>query len=279
MKAKKAARLARVERWIQDVIVDPAPDRAVARKNRAKAAGAILPSRTLSPIERVEIYRGQYLLRMEEALLNDYPVLEHLLGHAAFERLVAAYVKKHPSRSYSLNHMKERLPEFIAAKSSGVPRARVAVAADLARLERAVAQVFDDPATPVLTAEDARAFSRGSAARWERARIRPIAALRLLELSYPVNDYFISVKEESEHPPLRKKANWIVVFRREFRVFRLPLSEPAYRLLSALAAGKPLGAAVRSPKLRGIGPDEIFRWFSRWVGEGLFAKIGPARRS
>ena len=44
------------------------------------ATAAILPSRTLTPVERVGIYHGMYLLRMQEALATDYPALKHFLA-------------------------------------------------------------------------------------------------------------------------------------------------------------------------------------------------------
>ena len=54
----------------------------------------ILPSRTLQPEERLAIYQGMYLLRMEEALETDYPALKHFLGDEAFSSWRAATCKR-----------------------------------------------------------------------------------------------------------------------------------------------------------------------------------------
>jgi hypothetical protein len=65
----------------------------------------ILPSRTLEPADRVGIYQGMYLMRMEEALESDYPGLKHLLGGHAWSALVRDYVAAHPSVTYTLNRL------------------------------------------------------------------------------------------------------------------------------------------------------------------------------
>ena len=73
----------------------------------------ILPSRTLTPLERVGIYHGMYLLRMDDGLASDYPALQHFLGDDGFVDLVRGYVQAHPSRSYTLNRLGDHLPEYL----------------------------------------------------------------------------------------------------------------------------------------------------------------------
>ena len=139
----------------------------------------VLPShRGLRAAERVGIYQGMYLPRMLEALESDYPGLAHFLGHDRWTRLVRRYLTAHPSRSYTLNELGRRLPEFVRAH--GLPRP--AFCHDLARLEWAMSQVFDAPAH----AADRRRGDRRRCGRGEleRARLVPSAALRLLVLDH-----------------------------------------------------------------------------------------------
>src|SRR6185295_4303033 len=100
----------------------------------------ILPSRSLTPGERLAIYQGMYPLRMNEALESDYPGLAHFLGPEAFQALVVDYVQAFPSRHHSLNRLGDHLPEYVS-RAHGVTRR--AFCHDLARLERAINQVFD----------------------------------------------------------------------------------------------------------------------------------------
>jgi len=67
--------LERLQRWMQSVVVHPGPIEQALGSPEADAlvpaprvSEVILPSKTLSSAERVEIYHGMYPLRMEEAL-------------------------------------------------------------------------------------------------------------------------------------------------------------------------------------------------------------------
>jgi len=278
-----AARIAldRLQRWMQAVIVDPGTveeavaSKAAAAEWRADRIGeVILPSRTLTPVGRVGIYQGMYLLRMHDALADDYAGLRHFLGDDAFFRLVRAYVQVHPSRSYSLNRLGDHLPDFLKK----VPRLRHrAFCRDLARLECAVAQVFDAEETPPLAPEAIAAVAEED---WPQSRLKPIAAFRLLELLYPANAYLNSLAgDDHDHPRPRRHDEWVVVYRQNFAVRRLPLSKAAHDLLHDLARGIPLGRAVsRAAASAGSGhpPQEaLFGWFRDWVANGLFQAVLP----
>src|SRR5947208_7348424 len=174
------ARLSRVQRWMQEVVVHPGSiDEALASKAaRAeippeRLADVVLPSRTLAPAQRVEIYQRMYLLRMEEALGIDYPALQHFLGPRGFRDLVRDYVASFPSRSYTLNRLGDHLPRFILG-AGGLRHP--AFCHDLARLELALTQVFDEAETPSLGPEAVAAVPEE---QWPSARLRPIAAFRL----------------------------------------------------------------------------------------------------
>lgn len=269
--------LDRMQRWMQAVVAHPgeleaalaSPD-AVAEVPRGELGSVILPSRTLAPEERVGIYHGMYLLRMADALEADYPALAHYLGEARFRELVRAYVQAHPSRSYTLNRLGDHLPEFVA--TAAVPRP--AFCADLARLELAVTEVFDAPETPPLSEA---AIAAVPAERWERARLEPIAALRLVALRYNASAYVDSVRDDvHDHPRARRQDTFVVVYRRDYGVFRQELSRPAHALLTDLVAGRGLGDAIARTLRRArprIGEDELSRWFRQWVGGGLFRAV------
>jgi hypothetical protein len=230
----------------------------------------VLPSRTLSPAERVEIYQRMYLLRMEEALEIDYPALRHFLGPRGFRDLVRDYVASFPSRSYTLNRLGDHFPAFVRTAGG---RPHRGFRHDLARLELATSEVFDEAETPPLSAE---AVAAVPAAAWPAARLRPIAAFRLLALRHPVNAYLQSIRKGARrHPRPRRQDSWLVVYRRHYRVYRLELARPAHRLLSELAEGAPLGEAVASAA-RGRaapGPTQLHRWFREWMAKGLFGAV------
>jgi hypothetical protein len=232
----------------------------------------ILPSPRLAPLERLEIYHAMYPLRMEEALASDYPGLKHFLGDEQFLRLAAEYVQAHPSRSFTLNPLGRNLPDYLE-KARGVRKREFC--RDLARLERALAEVFDAEEAAAL---DEAAIAAVPAEAWEGARLRPIPAFRLLALRYPSSAYLDSLDDEAHgHPEIRREDGWVAVYRRSFVCYRHGLSRAAHDLLADLVAGRTVGEAVAAAmKRRGRArpqADDLFRWFRQWAAAGMFAAV------
>jgi hypothetical protein len=272
-----------LQRWLQTVIAAPGPvTRALASPEAARLVrpgrtrDVVLPSKRLSADERVGVYQGMYLPRMMEALESDFPGVAHFLGDAAWERLVRAYVTAHPSRSYTLNELGRRLPEFV--RRARVPRP--AFCHDLARLEWAVSEAFDAPETKALAEAD---FASLAPRDWVRARLVPTAALRLVELDHDASAWLDSLRDEKHrHPPVRRRRHHVVVYRRNYAVMRRELTPAAFALLGDLVAGTPVGRAVsRALRRRGptrlAGAEAAFRLFRDWAAMGLFQGITPSR--
>jgi hypothetical protein len=266
-----------LQRWMQAVIVHPGTvDEALGAREAATLVPAgrtdsvVRPSASLTAAERVGVYHGMYLARMREALESDYPGLARFLGPEAWERLVIAYVQAHPSRSYTLNVLGRRLPDFL--RNARVPRP--AFCRDLARLEWAVSEVFDAPETAPLTDEDLAAVA---AADWERARLVPVAALRLVALNHDAGAVLDAVREGRRRlPPVRRRRTRVVVYRRNYAVFRREQEAGAFALLSDLVEGVPVGKAVGRALARRrdrLHADDAFRLFRDWASVGLFTAV------
>ena len=269
--------LAALQQWLQGVIVDPgttsealARPEAVALVAPERLAAVVRPSATLSPAERVGVYHGMYVLRMAEALESDYPALAHFLGPRRWRELVRAYVAAHPSRSYTLSALGRQLPDWLLA-APGL--ARRGFCHDLARLEWAVAEAFDADETPRLREAELAALP---AEAWPAARLVPSAALRLVSLRWNANDWLDSARDERhDHPRPQRRCESVVVFRRRYAVYRRELSPPAFRLLSELAAGRPVGEALAAAlRRRGApGAAALQQWFRGFAADGLFTRI------
>lgn len=233
--------------WMQGAITGPEP------ANADDVAQRILPSRTLTPFERVDIYRGMYGMRMLEALVADYPAIVHFLGHHAFEHLVDDYTPLFPSRSYTFNRFGDHFPEFLA-KHTKVPRAY----AELARLELAITEVFDEEEVPLLTEIGGLDLD---------STLPTIPALRVLAFTHDVDALYDAYHATTSARPKRAKT-FVVVYRRDYSVKRRRLDERAYKFLRALSEGKTLGDAIA---LVSPTQDELFAWFRDWNAAGLFA--------
>jgi hypothetical protein len=257
--------LARTQRWMQAFILAPGTDEEAlaapqveAEISKPDAVAMVQPSVTLTAVERVAIYRDMYLTRLGEALETDYPGVLHYLGPEDFDTLVARYLDAYPSRSYTLNRLGDHLPAFLE---------RPKFVQELARLELALTQVFDAEESPVLTLE---AIAAVPPEAWQKARLRPIAALQLLSFAYPVSEYLGGVDGENPLPKIRKRQTWVAAYRKNFNVHRLDLKRAAFELLSALVAGTPVGEAVAQSR---TSEKQLFAWFREWTAEGLFQSV------
>jgi len=277
VKALAAPDLATLERWMQAVVMHPAGAQAGVRAPAARKLVAaasrdlstvVLPSRQLSAVERLGIYAHMYYARLVEVMEAEYPTVRQLLGPDLFADACRRYVAKYPSRSRLLNGLSTGFPDFLARS---LPRShRHGLAVDIARIERAMEDVFDAPAATPLTAAEFAAVG-------EATRLRLNPALALLELRYPANAYMNALRR-GERPRIpRPRATRVIVFRRGFQVMRREQEPEQFRLLQALAAGKPLADAVRASIGRRAGnADRVAKrlrgWFTDWSGAHLFVQ-------
>lgn len=263
--------LARTQRWMQAFIMAGGDHQEALQAPQVAseippdlALGMVLPSATLAPIDRVGIYRNMYLARLGEALESDYPGLLRYLGEDGFYDLVSRYVDNFPSRSYTLNRLGDHLPDFIATLDDLPKRDFLH---DLAKLELALTEVFDADESPVLKPEVIAAVPPET---WEKARLKPVAALRLLSFRYPVSAYLGAVDGVHPFPVIRRKNTWVAACRREYRVGRLDLERKAFDLLSSLCAGTPVGEAVVRHRVQ---ETQLFEWFRDWSAERFFQSV------
>jgi putative DNA-binding protein len=267
----EAPRLRRTQRWFLGRVSGRGAG------GSAPAESVVLPSATLRPEERMDIYAGMYLARLEECLASDFPVTKALLGGARFSQLVRDYVAAHPPTSWTLNDLGVHLPAFVARRQ-GLPRA--ALVRDVVRLERAMSETFDAADAPALTSADIAAVPPEA---WATARLVPGPSVRVLAFATQANQAVVSVREKDRVPGrLPPGPSWVVVYRKELRVWRLTLPGPMHAALAALVRGRPLAAAVRAAARadKALGghaaaplEERVRRAFAMWVEEGLFTRV------
>jgi hypothetical protein len=277
MKGAGSASLDTLQRWMQAVVMHPEGAEAGRRSRAARRllpgaaddlATVVLPSRQLTSGERLGIYAHMYYARLLEVLEGEYPTLRQFLGTEAFEAACRGFVAKYPSRSRLLNGLSAAFPDYL---TKTLPRTnRSGLAVDIARIERAMEDVFDAPASTPLTAAEFAAVG-------EQTRLRVNPALVLLELRYPANAYMNALRRGDRLRVPRPRATQVIVFRRGFQVLRREQEPEQFRLLRALVAGKPLAAAVRASIGRRAGSADrvaqrLRRWFAEWAGAHLFVK-------
>ena len=160
------------------------------RPTKKIAESFIKPNDRLTSFERLEIYNRQYWFRVRDCFYTDYPGLRAILGDKKFERLTDAYLAKFPSQSYTLRNLGSRLVKFLESEPRWTsPHKQLAL--DLARLEWAHTEAFDNEAKPPLKTGDLAGLDAAKI----RLKLQP--HLTLLKLENEVDNFLIQLKKNS----------------------------------------------------------------------------------
>lgn len=269
--SRKGLELGDLQRWFLERIV--APHRTVGAPAPAperQAADVILPSRTLTADQRIDIYSKMYLLRLCEVMAGEHPVIERLIGKNDFTELVRDYVSRYPSRGFTLNDLAHALPHYLKyhCKRDDTP-----LLLDIARLERAISDAYDTPHIGTLTADD---LSRLPVESWTDLRFRMDPSVRIMAFDHAACDIVNAHHEDRDLPDLGPMPSWAVVWRHAHKIWRQPVTQVMYVILDALASGETLMTALeRASEVWSDDEAElennIFRWFGNWLNESYFS--------
>jgi len=258
------------QQWFADIVSTPETEPAPVDEH--SAARLVKPSKTLSALERIDIYRQGYHARLIECLIDDYPVLQHALGEEAFEALCRGYIAEYPSRAPSLNYFGRHMSEFCRTQALPQPL----FCADLAALEWAVVLGIHAPTAPAIGFED---LGQVPAERWPGARFTLNPSLQILRLSYPVNAYLQAFRNNAETTIPEPLASAVAVYRTGRSVWRLELELPRVTLVESLASGATLEAALGevqaslSERSEEQAAKIVSHCFQNSVSSGLFSAV------
>lgn len=260
------------------------------RPMRAVAAQFIKPNDRLTSFERLEIYNRQYWFRLFSSMSEDFPGLRAVLGDRRFNALSRAYLTASPSRSFTLRDLGGRLEKWLRAHPRWAGNRR-RLALDMVRLEWAHIEAFDGKAEPALKPADLA----GASAPRLRLKLQPY--LRLLDLSYPVDDLLLETRDDEDtevssnaFDERRKRKRvaavhrlkpapiFLAVHRLEDSVYFRRLDREEFAILCALRAGKPLSSAIHAAfRQSSVPADErpgnVQEWFHNWAALGWFCKL------
>jgi hypothetical protein len=255
----------------------------------AEAETLIKPNRNLTSFERLEIYNRQYWFRVLSSFAEDFPGLRAIVGAPRFERLMRAYLHDCPSQSFTLRNLGARLESWLEVNPKWI-EPRESLALDVVRLEWAHIDAFDGACLPHLTPADIE-----SAGLELRVSLQPY--IRLLDLTYPVDDLLIEVHDHegdsntssnaARERQLRTRVRrytqpeperiYLAVHRVDDSIYYKRLDREAFLMLRALADQKPLEDSIDIAFENSAMPDEermnsIQQWFGNWAELGWFCR-------
>ena len=177
-------------------ITDPDGTNESIGEERGLAPGVlealVLGDERLSAVERVDIYANAYFYRLLECLGEDFPATLAVLGADNFPALVKEYLLEHPPTEPSILYAGLYLADFL----NDHPFAeRWPFIADLARLERAVLDVFHAADTPALALETLHAVPSED---WPALKLRTHPAVEIVHSEWRIADVLQTVEQGRE---------------------------------------------------------------------------------
>jgi hypothetical protein len=225
-------------------------------------------------VRRLDVYANGYFFRILEALQEDYEGLEHALGETHFHNLATAYLLKFPSSATSMRDVGARLPRFLESEPEAEEVRRVwPWAASLARLERAMVEVFDARDAEVASRED---FAAVAPERFASLRFELQPSVLRLALDWPVVGIRIAHDQETELAlPDCSSPEHALVWRQDERVFYRKLAADEADALERASQGASFGELcvhVAEHVGEESAPGRVAGWLMRWLADGCLVR-------
>ena len=268
-----------------------APEGVRAEAEALARAGAIAsselsflvnPGAAMTAVDRLDVYADMYFYRLRDALREDFSKLAAWIGPARFHNLVTDYLLAHPPTSFSLRDLGCALPEFLV--SHALTREFPDIA-DLARLDWARLDVFDEADAQTLTRDDLLADAE--------ARVTLVPALRLLRLAGAIPGLWKRLEAPGDPPPeaeampesaATRASLGVCVWRRGFAIFHRSLPADEEACLMLLASGGATLAEVgeclldlqSAERSEPYAAERLAVLLATWTHDGLLsAPAGP----
>jgi hypothetical protein len=255
--------LAEIQSWLSARILN------TASASAARIDGGITPARDADTRERLAVYVDGYPARLEEALVEAFPAVAHVIGATETCALVRRFAAAARLRSYNLNDAGADLPRLL--RTDPITE-RLPFLPDLAELEWRVLRAFHaagaepfDPAPMAGWDSDA----------WSRAVLQFQPWVAVVSSDWPIHHIW----ELRETPvdeidlALDGKPAHVLVRRQQFSVVCEPIEACESQALHLLLAGLPLGIVMETLSARGTAAEAIGEWFQHWVVIGLVQAV------
>ncbi|MFY9314680.1 MAG: DNA-binding domain-containing protein [Burkholderiales bacterium] len=248
--------------------------RHVYRPGRAMEA-AVLATARAGAARRLGVYADAYRLRLVEALANDHPALQGLLGEAGFDRMMRAYIAARPSRHANLRWYGGGLARYLSRSRQWRRRPQLA---ELARFEWALGLAFDAGDAPVTTAEE---LARIAPEKWPGMQLRLNPSVQLVDLRSNAPQTWRAATTGRRPPAARlapRPTRWLV-WRKQFEPFYRALPADESWALAAAARGHDfaaLSAGLRRYSGAANAAQTAAQMLRNWLSEGLICGVDYA---
>jgi len=229
----------------------------------------VLGDERLSAEARVDIYANMYFYRILDVLKEDFPATLAVLGADNFHNLTTGYLLEHPPVEPSISHCGRYLASYLRdhPMREGAP-----FIADLAKLERAVVEVFQRADAAALEPDSLRAIAP---ADWPAMKFKLNSSAQMLALDWRVSELLRAVEEERPWKPAEQGAVKVLVWRRDARVFYRDLEKAEADALDAISRGATF-AEICDVVAADAGIEDpvaaMNQMLARWLSDSLLVR-------
>ena len=220
------------------------------------------------------VYRNAYVLRLAEILGKDYELTHTYLGDEAFSGLARAYIDAHPSDKRNARWFGRYLPEFARATA---PFSEHKEVAELAALEKALADAFDGPdATPV-SIEELAAIPPED---WAELVFTAHPTAHRLRFKTNAAELWMALNDEATPPApiVLPEPQDILVWRQDLTSRFRPLSPEEAMMWAEATRGTRFGILCEMVATF-AGPDEAelraATYLKTWLDTGALSCVSP----
>ena len=219
------------------------------------------------------VYRHAYVARLAEILGDDYEFVHAYLGDAQFAKLVRAYIDAHPSDQRSARWFGRHFPRFARTTA---PFSEHSEVAELAALEKALADAFDGPDAAPLSLTD---FATVPPEEWPRLTFTPHPAVIRLSFRTNAADIWMALKDETTPPPARHlpEPQALIVWRQDLMARFRPLETEEAMMWDEAANGVRFGVLCEMVATFAGEDDAEMRaatYLKTWIETGLLESLG-----
>ncbi|QJI31885.1 DUF2063 domain-containing protein [Pseudomonas sp. ADAK18] len=237
-------------------------------------SATLLGGPTLDVDTGLAIYHNAYRARLQDVLRDDFSAVWYWLGDDEFAQLSAAYIRRYPSRHYSLRWFGERFPEFILEHLIAEQSAPLA---ELARLEWAFTLAFDAPQGEPLMLQD---MAQLPPEAWPGLQVQLAPSVQQMLCHFNSVAIWRSSKNEADFPGSEalSEAQVCLIWRHQ-NVCQYRTLEPAeaWALMGMVTTGwsfSELCAELAVTYQEGA-PLQAVTWLKQWVQDGLLQLRAP----
>jgi putative DNA-binding protein len=264
--------LPELQAFLYQLITTPEGARQIGNERDLAPGGLgtlVRGDQRLSAIERVNIYANAYFYRLLDCLYEEFPATFAVLGSESFAAIVRDYLLTWPPTEPSIFYASRYLESFI--RNHPLAK-RWPFISELARLERAILDVFHAADVPTLSDEAMRSIP---SQQWPAIKLETHPAVAILRNEWRVTDVLSAVESGREWSQPAYQKTTVLVWRQHAQVNYRELEDVETGALTLLSEGASFAATCEAVAGFATGSDQvplIGRLLARWLEDGIIVR-------